>query len=199
LGRLTRKFATAPVFTYKYNDASELIVPYSAFKYPHIFNDEGAVKSSWGGNEDGNSIWPVIMDKGKRKSIKNPEALFECKENLGEDLFLEYSLYGISHKFGSTHELLYLVNIDTNTSGFMNEVRKSLLTTRYLILCLVDKYPYHLLHNIPDNMVKDVNVQKLCSTFTERFNIDVKDQIRNLKEVTAMEINDHNININLPF
>lgn len=184
------------IFNYTFNKSTILEVAYSTFKYAHNFSDQGMVCSSFGDSQSFRLTVDIIID-GKRQScwINEPDGIFENSVNVGSNIFLEYSIEG-KNSFNSIKSVPYFVNIDDSDAGFIDEVRKSLLKTKYFLLSLVDKYPSHLMHEI-------ANFNKYHKEFKDYFlklyADEMQFKIAQLKDATSRAIFARYISVNSPF
>lgn len=184
------------VLQYVFNKDSEIELLYSSFKYPHSFHDEGMVSSSFSGNSTSVRITIDMISDGKRETgvTIQPSSLFENQNNIGTDIFLEYTIQGVN-QYNSIKSLPSLVNIEGKEPYFLNEVRNSLLKTKYFLLSLVSKYPRHFMHMMPS---KFMNSAEFISSFDKYYREEMKTVIEKLRDETAMEIANHDILAALP-
>lgn len=146
------KYSDFGVFKYTYNESSYFEILYHTLYYQHTFHDEGMIKISFSGN--GNPIYTTydIINDGRRLNCTiQPESIFEEPSNIGCCLFLEYSIQGIND-YGSLKYLPSFVMMDDTDSFFLKEVRNSLLKTKVVLLSLVEKFPTHLMPQLPSNL-----------------------------------------------
>ena len=191
------------VFKYTYNDSedknlSEIEILYSCFCYPLEFCDIGFLSNSFGGNGKVLYLTVDIIYNGLRQSKTIvPDSLFGNPVNKGSHCFLEYNLLA-QNKFNSNKQLPFIVNIDESDSSFIEQVRISLLKTKFVLLSLVEQYPYHLMHQPPISLLTGGS-KSIENTFNDLYSVEVKGFISSKLEETKKEMVKRNLSFKLPF
>lgn len=186
------------VFKYTYNECSSFEILYYTLSSQHTFCDEGMIKNSFSGN--GNPIYTTfdIIDEGKRlnRTIQ-PESIFDNPSNIGASIFMEYSINGING-FNSLKYLPSFVLMDNTDSFFLKEVRNSLLKTKVFLLSLVEKFPTHLMPQLPNNLSSH-DVSAIESEFRSLYEREISRFINESLSSSKQDLENRGIPLALPF